>query len=73
MNAGATDGLLAVDLAQEVDVPAQKINQFAGAVDLRLKGVLALPQHGRAIHVGTILRSNKIGGFEKDGGAVFPA
>src|SRR5882724_2414632 len=73
MNARTADGLLPVDLAQEMDIPSQEIDELAGAVYLGLVGVLALAQHRGAIHVRAVLGSDEVCGFQKNGRPVLPA
>ena len=73
MHAGAADRLLAIDFAEIMDVEAQKINDFAGGVDLGLKGIFALTKHRGAVHVGAIFGRDEVGGAQENVGAVFPA
>src|SRR5690606_4181180 len=67
------DGLLPVDLRKKMHIETEKIYNLTGAVNFCLEGVLALPQHGSAVHIGAVFRSNQIGSFKKNIRAVFPA
>ena len=60
------------DFGEEFDVIAPKVDQFAGGVDLGLVNGFALAEHGGAVEDGAIGAGKQFGGFEKDGGAVFP-
>ena len=69
-HAGRAVGLLAHDLLGVVGIEAPEIDQFAGAVDLGLEGVLALAQHGGGVQHLAIAAGQQLGGLQQDGGAV---
>src|SRR5574343_39728 len=73
MHTRSADGLLTIDLAQKMYVESKKVDDLAGGIDLSLKGILALSQHGGSIHIGTIFGSDQISCFQEDAGTVFPA
>src|ERR1700683_118393 len=73
MNTRAADGLDLVDLAQEMNVPPEEVDELAGAVDLCLEGILALPEHRRAVDIRPVFGREEVGGLQKDTGPVLPA
>jgi len=72
VHAGAADGLLAVDLAEEVDVEAEEVHDLTSAIDLGLERVLALAEHRGAVKVRAVLGGDEVGGAKEDVGAVLP-
>ncbi len=62
--------LLAVDLAGEVHVEPQEVDQLAGGVDLGLDRRLGLAEHRRGVEGGAPRPGQQLGGLEEDGRAV---
>ena len=64
------DRLLGQQLAGEVDVEAQEVDQLAGGVDLRLVAGLGLAEHGGAVERVAPRAGEQVGGLQEDRGAV---
>ncbi len=69
---GGGKGLVRVDLLHELHVVAEEVRRLAGGVDLRLEGVLGLPQHGGGVHPEPVAVRDEAGDLVEDGGAVLP-
>src|SRR5690606_31109284 len=67
------DRLLPVDVAEEVYIETQEVDQFTGAVDLGLERVFTLAEHGRRIHAEPVFGSQQFCGFQEYGSTVLPA
>ena len=66
------EGLLGVDLLEEGGVVTEEVGDFAGRIDLRLEGVLALVEHGGGVENVSVLMGDQIRGFEAESGSLFP-
>ena len=64
--------LLRIDLAHEVHVEAEKIDQLAGRVDFGLMAGLALSEHRRGVQPHAPRPGEKVRGLEEDGRAGLP-
>ena len=62
--------LLLVDPFGVVNVEPEEIDQLASAVDLSLKGRLALPEHGGGVHPVAVGAGEEVCRAEEDGGAI---
>ena len=71
-HAGRRLRLLPVNLLHIPHVEAEKVNQLAGGVDFSLERILALAQHGGRVEAGAVGAGQQVGGFEENGGPLFP-